>query len=180
MKKHFFKWMICAIALLTAASITACGNSGKQNSTPAGSAESQMAETAVDEELAKLIDNAGTVGEGTAGSSLKKAKIAHDLAELAAEKGYTEKDIDKLKSTFEASLDSMNEDAKSSVHSVFTNGVFPMLDKAITDGSFGDYKGLLEDAGVDGDLDTVLKTPGLEDSYNSIKSAYLALETSQN
>ena len=54
------------------------------------------------------------------------------------------------------------------------------LDKVINEGNLDEYKGLLEDAGVGGDMDTILKTPGLADSYNSIKSAYLALEDSGN
>ncbi len=181
MKKLLFRLTACAIALLAAAAITACGDSNRKNDKPTESAtESQMSDAAVDEDLANVIEHAGTVGEGTAGSSLKQAIIAHDLAALAAEKGYTEEDIAKLKSTFEATLESMDENAKSSVHSVFSNGVFPMLDKTIADGNLDEYQGLLEDAGVSGDWDKILQTPGLADSYNSIKSAYLALDDSKN
>ena len=157
-----------------------CGDNDRQNGTQSDSTESQMTDVATDENLANIIRDAGNVGEGTAGSSLRRAKIAHDLAALAAEKGYTEEDIAKLKSTFEATFDAMNEDTKSSARSVFTNSVFPMLDKVINEGNLDEYKGLLEDAGVGGDMDTILKTPGLADSYNSIKSAYLALEDSGN
>lgn len=180
MKKLLFNLTLCALVLLTAAAFTGCSCIGGQNGAPEESVESQMSDAALDEDLANIIKDAGSVGEGTAGSSLKQAIIAHDLAKLAAEKGYTQKDVDALKSTFETTLAAMDDNAKSSVHSVFTNGVFPMLDKAVTDGSCGDYAGLLEDAGVGGDMDSILKTPGLADSYNSIKSAYQALENSKN
>ncbi len=172
--------MVCVLALITAAAFTGCGDSDSQKSTPAGSAESRMSDAATDEELANIIKDASTVGEGTAGSSLKRARIARDVAALAAQKGYTQEDIARLKSTFETTLGTMDDDAKSSVRSVFTGSVFPMLDKAITQGIYDDDKGLLDDAGIGSDMEAILKTPGLADSYNSIKSAYLALENTEN
>lgn len=163
--------MILAAALVLCA-MTACGDSHRQTGSQPESAVSQTSEAAIDEDLALIIDDAGTIGEGTAGSSLKRAKLAHDLAALAAEKGYTEEDIETLRSTFETTVNTMEEDAKSSVESAFENSVFPMLDSMINDGETAFYKGLLEDAGVGGDMDSILNTPGFAESYNSIKSAY--------
>ncbi|MBQ4396194.1 MAG: hypothetical protein II828_01585 [Clostridia bacterium] len=169
MKRLFF---IMMAAVMVLSSMASCGGGDKSDKTPLESAETQAEDVVMDEELAEIIDEAGTIGEGTAGSSLKKAKIAHDLAALAAEKGYTEEDIETLKSTFAATMNAMDEDADSSVKSAFENSVFPMLDSMINEGESDMYKGLLEDAGVGGDMDSILNTPGLAESYNSIKSAY--------
>ena len=162
--------MIAAAVVI--GSTAGCGDGNKPNNTTEQSISSQMTDAETDEDLAKLITEAGTVGEGTAGSSLKKAKIARDLAALAAEKGYTEEDIDTLRSTFATTMNAMDEDVKSSVRSIFESNVFPMLDSMVNEGESDFYKGLLEDAGVGGDMDSILNTPGFTESYNSIKSAY--------
>ena len=60
MKKLLFRLTACAIALLAAAAITACGDSNRKNDKPTESAtESQMSDAAVDEDLANVIEHAG-------------------------------------------------------------------------------------------------------------------------
>ena len=174
------KMMVMMIAAALVIFLTAgCGSSKAENDTASDAAASQAADISseetpleVDEELANVINEAGDIGEGTAGSSLKKAKLVHDLAALAAEKGYTEKDVDRLRATFENAIDNMDDERKESVKSIFENSVFPMLDSLIDEGGNDMIRGLLNDAGVESDLDAILETPGLKESYQNIKSAY--------
>ena len=163
---------------LVIASVVSCKAEDKQDIDDGG--DTSVVEVAVDEDLANIIKDASQIGEGTAGSSLKRAIVAHDVAVLAANRGYAAGSVEELKKTFEATVDAMDEDAKASVDATFMDGVIPLLDKAIDEGDYDSVKGLFEDAGVADDMDTILKAPGLKESYGAIKAAYLTMGNSED
>lgn len=167
--------LMLAMALLIA-SVVSCKAEDKQVTDDGG--DTSVVEVAVDEDLANIIKDASQIGEGTAGLSLKRAIVAHDVAVLAANRGYQDGSVEELKKTFEATVDAMDEDHQSNVDATFMNGVIPLLDKAIDDGDYDSVKGQFEDAGVADDMDTILKAPGLQVSYGQIKAAYLTMGNS--
>ena len=166
-------------AALVIASIAGCTAADKQ---PSGQddGDTSVAQVAVDEDLANIIKDASEIGEGTAGVSLKRAKVAHDVAVLAANRGYANGSVEELKQTFEATVEAMDEDHQTNVDATFMNGVIPLLDKAIDEGDYDSVKGQFEDADVTDDMDTILQAPGLKESYDSIKSAYLTMGNSED
>ncbi|MBQ5545842.1 MAG: hypothetical protein IIU00_09180 [Clostridia bacterium] len=166
-------------AALVIASIVGCTAADRQPSGQDGG-DTSVAQVAVDEDLANIIKDASEIGECTAGVSLKRAKVAHDVAVLAANRGYTDGSVEELKQTFEATVGAMDEDHQTSVDATFMNGVIPLLDKVIDEGDYDSVKGLFEDAGVADDMDTILKAPGLQESYDQIKSAYLTMGNSED
>lgn len=161
--------LVCAVSLMAA--VTAGCGEQKASLPDVGAA---AAEVAVDGELAKLITDASQIGEGTAGHSLKIAGLAYDVAALAAERNYGEDSAAAIQKTFEETTASLDDLARYSVETSFTDGVFPLLDSVILDGSYDSFKGQFEDAGAE-DMEALLQTPGLADSYNALKSAYLAM-----
>ena len=112
--------------------------------------------------------------------SLKRTKIAHDIAVLAANRGYTDEAIGSLKDDFYAMVEPMDEEHQASFHAAFMEGVIALLDKAIDEGDYDSVKGQFEDAGVADDMDTILRAPGLKESYGAIKSAYLTMGNSED
>ena len=176
MKKRIALMLAAALVI---ASITGCTAADKQPSAQ-DSGDTSVAQMAVDEDLANIIKDASEIGEGTAGVSLKRAKVAHDIAVLAANRGYVSDSVEELKKTFEATVEALDEDHQGNVDATFMNGVIPLLDKAIDEGDYDSVKGQFEDAGVADDMDTILRAPGLKESYDSIKSAYLTMGNSED
>lgn len=170
--------MMVAMALVIA-SMVGCGAADQQTSSQ-DAVDSAVTQVSVDEDLANIITEASQIGEGTAGVSLKQTKIAHDVAVLAANRGYGDGSVEDLKKAFEVTVTAMDEDARASFDATFMNGVIPLLDKAIDEGDYDSVKGQFEDAGVADDMDTILKAPGLKESYDNIKSAYLTFGNSED
>lgn len=97
--------MLAAALVIT--SIAGCTAADKQSSSQDGG-DTSVAQVAVDEDLANIITEASEIGEGTAGVSLKRTKIAHDIAVLAANRGYTDEAIGSLKDDFYAMVEPMD------------------------------------------------------------------------
>lgn len=169
--------MMLAMALVIA-SVVSCKAEDNQVIDDGG--DTSVVEVAVDEDLANIIKEASEIGEGTAGVSLKRTKIAHDIAVLAANRGYTDEAIGSLKDDFYAMVEPMDEEHQASFHAAFMEGVIALLDKAIDEGDYDSVKGQFEDAGVADDMDTILRAPGLKESYGAIKSAYLTMGNSED
>ncbi|MBQ1397280.1 MAG: hypothetical protein IIY93_12210 [Clostridia bacterium] len=169
--------MMLAMALVIA-SVVSCKAADNQVIDDGG--DTSVVEVAVDEDLANIIKEASEIGEGTAGVSLKRTKIAHDIAVLAANRGYTDEAIGSLKDDFYAMVEPMDEEHQASFHAAFMEGVIALLDKAIDEGDYDSVKGQFEDAGVADDMDTILRAPGLKESYGAIKSAYLTMGNSED
>ena len=85
-----------------------------------------------------------------------------------------------LKDDFYAMVEPMDEEHQASFHAAFMEGVIALLDKAIDEGDYDSVKGQFEDAGVADDMDTILRAPGLKESYGAIKSAYLTMGNSED
>jgi hypothetical protein len=169
--------MLAAALVIT--SIAGCTAADKQSSSQDGG-DTSVAQVAVDEDLANIITEASEIGEGTAGVSLKRTKIAHDIAVLAANRGYADGSVQELKKTFEAVVEPMDEEHHANLDATFMDGVIALLDKAIDADDYDSVKGQFEDAGVADDMDTILKAPGLKESYGQIRAAYLTMGNSED
>ena len=78
-----------------------------------------------------------------------------------------------------AKYEKLDDQAKANMNSSFMDS-FDLLDKAIDEGDYDSVKGQFEDAGVAEGLDVVLKAPGLKESYDTFKSAYLTMGNSDD
>lgn len=170
--------MLIAAAMVLSLAVS-CGDSEKKTD-ETGENVSSVQEVAVDEDLAAIIKNASQIGEGTAGQSLKYAELAHEVASFAANRGYADGAVEEIKVTFEKTCEELDETGMESFNAAFMNGIIPLLDKAIEEGKYDEIKAQFEDAGVGEDMDTILKTPGLDVSYRAIKSAYLTMGNSED
>ena len=169
--------MLTAMALVVAMT-AGCGSDKKQDkaqdvSEPASSQE------LTEDTLGQIVTEAAEIPEGTAGSSLKVAALSAKIASFLAASGYNEKDTETLKEELLEKYNALDDDAKANLDHSFTDA-FELLDKAIIDGDFDSIKGQFEDAGVADGLDTVMKVPGLAESYNAFKSAYLSIGNSND
>ena len=167
------KLLAILIAMTMAAAIMTGCNEEKTPDGNDGTGSQAVSEAAVDEDLAAIIKNAAQVGEGTAGQSLKYAELAHEVASFAANRGYADGAVEEIKVTFEKTCEELDETGIESFNAAFMNGIIPLLDKAIEEGKYDEIKAQFEDAGVGEDMDTILKTPGLDVSYRAIKSALI-------
>ena len=170
--KKMNKILAMMIALGMAVSLMAsCGEDNKQTSGQEG------ADTSATEQLTE--NDASEIGEGTAGSSLKKAALAARIASYAAAIGFTDDQVEDLKSEMQAKFDAFDKEKQANIDNAFMEA-FGLLDKAIVDGDYDSVKGQFEDAGAAEGLDVVLKAPGLKESYNVFKSAYLTMGNSDD
>ena len=93
--------------------------------------------------------------------------------------GYGDDAVESLKAEMLTKYEALDEEKQKNVDDTFMDA-FSLLDKAIVDGDYDSVKGLFEDAGAAEGLDTVLKAPGLKESYNVFKSAYLTMGNSED
>ena len=175
MKKIVVMMIATALVLSLMAS---CGDDNKQTSGQEGT-NSSATEQLTDDTLGEIFNDASEIGEGTAGSSLKKAELAARIASYAAVIGFTDDQVEELKSEMQAKYDTFDEEKQANIDNAFVEA-FQLLDKAIVDGDYDSVKGQFEDAGAAEGLDVVLKTPGLKESYNVFKSAYLTMGNSDD
>ena len=172
--KKMNKILAMMIALGMAVSLMAsCGEDNKQTSVQEG-ADTSATEQLTEDTLGEILNDASEIGEGTAGSSLKKAALAARIASYAAAIGFTDDQVEDLKSEMQAKFDAFDKEKQANIDNAFMEA-FGLLDKAIVDGDYDSVKGQFEDAGAAEGLDVVLKAPGLKESYNVFKSAYLTM-----
>ena len=174
MKKILVMMIAAAMVISLMAS---CGDDNQASGQE--SADSSVTEQLTDDTLGDIFNEASEIGEGTAGVSLKRAKIAARIASYAAAIGFSDDAVESLKAEMLIKYDALDEQEKKNVDDTFMDS-FSLLDKAIVDGDYDSVKGQFEDAGAAEGLDTVLKAPGLKESYNVFKSAYLTMGNSED
>ena len=175
MKKLLVMMIAAAMVISLMAS---CGNENKQSSGQE-SADSSVTEQLTHDTLGDIFNEASEIGEGTAGVSLKRAQIAAKIASYAAVMGYGDDAVESLKAEMLTKYEALDEEKQKNVDDTFMDAI-QLLDKAIDDGDYDSVKGLFEDAGAAEGLDTVLKAPGLKESYDTFKSAYLTMGNSED
>ena len=167
------------LALLIASALVvtlmaSCNCDGNQTSSeePANSTA-----TLTEDALGDIINEAAELGDGSAGISLKRTELAGKIASYAAMMGFREDSVESLKKDLEEKINALEDEKKANVNASFMDS-FEILDKAIDKGDFDSVKDQFEDAGVADEIETVLKAPGLRDSYDAFKSAYLTMGNS--
>ena len=168
--KKILAIMIAMTLMMTI--MAACGDD-KQTSSQEG-IESAVTDTLTDDTLGEIFQEASEIGSGTAGVSLKRARIAAKIASYAAVIGYNEEAVDSLKKEMSARYDALDDQGKENLDDTFEFAI-GLLDKVIVEGDYESVKGLFEDSGSSEDLDAVLKAPGLKQSYEAFKSAYQSI-----
>ena len=175
MKKIIVMMIAAAMVLSLMAS---CGDDNKQTSVQEGDGSS-VTEQLTDDTLGDIFKEASEIGEGTAGSSLKEAGLAARIASYAAAIGFTDDQVEELKTEMLSKYEAFDEEKQANIDKAFMDA-FSLLDKAIVDGDYDSVKGQFEDAGAAEEFDTVLKAPGLKESYNVFRSAYLTMGNSED
>ncbi len=169
------------LALLIASALVvtlmaSCNCDGNQTSSEEP-ANSSATATLTEDALGDIINEAAELGDGSAGISLKRTELAGKIASYAAMMGFREDSVESLKKDLEEKINALEDEKKANVNASFMDS-FEILDKAIDKGDFDSVKDQFEDAGVADEIETVLKAPGLRDSYDAFKSAYLTMGNS--
>ena len=169
------------LALLIASALVvtlmaSCNCDGNQTSSEEP-ANSSATATLTEDALGDIINEAAELGDGSAGISLKRTELAGKIASYAAMMGFREDSVESLKKDLEEKINALEDEKKANVNASFMDS-FEILDKAIDKGDFDSVKDQFEDAGVADEIETVLKAPGLRDSYYAFKSAYLTMGNS--
>ena len=108
--KKMNKILAMMIALGMAVSLMAsCGEDNKQTSGQEG-ADTSATEQLTEDTLGEILNDASEIGEGTAGSSLKKAALAARIASYAAAIGFTDDQVEDLKSEMQAKFDAFDKE----------------------------------------------------------------------
>lgn len=163
---------------LVIALMASCGSDDKQTSSQEPD-ESSVTEQLTDDTLGDIFKEASEIGDGTAGVSLKRTQIAAKIASYAAVIGFTNDSVESLKEEMLAKYNALDDQGKENLDNAFMDAI-QLLDKAIDDGDYDSVKGQFEDAGAAEGFDTVLKAPGLKESYDTFKSAYLTMGNSED
>jgi len=166
--------MLIAAAMVVSL-MASCGDDKQQ--TAGQDTEVSSATELTDNTLGQIIADAAEIGDGTAGVSLKRTEIAARIISYAAKMGFSADDTEKLKEEFLTKIDALDEDKKTNVNNTFMDA-FEILDKAVVDGDYDSVKGQFEDAGVSEGIDIILNAPGLRESYDTFRSAYLTMGNS--
>lgn len=122
--------------------------------------------------LDKIFENCSMIGEGVAGTSLKRTKQAYIVAKYAAKNKFTETSLPKLKAAFKERYEKLDSDGKESFDGAFDGEIIYLLDEAIVNGNFESVKGQFDDVGAAEKMEKILERPGLKTSWNVIKEAY--------
>lgn len=166
--------LLIAMALVTAL-LAGCGDDHQTSSQENGDTSTTQGLT--DEALGNIFKEASEIGDATAGVSLKRANLAAKIASYAAVMNYTTEAEKSLREEMKSKYNALDDQGKENLDISF-EAAFNMLDTAIIDGDYDSVKGLFEDAGSAENIQTILKTPGLRDSYSTFKSAYLSMGNS--
>ncbi len=170
------KLLALLIAMALAATMMAgCGSDDQQTS----SQDNSETEKLVDDTLGEIFQEASEIGQGTAGVSLKEAQLAARIASYAAVIGYTAEATQELKEEMLDKYAALDEQGQQNVDSSF-QAAFGLLDQAIVEGDYDSIKGQFEDAGAADGFDILLKAPGLRESYDTFKSAYMSMGTTDD
>ena len=138
-------------------------------------ATSEAIETMEDERLSEILREAADLPQGVSGVTLKQAQIAGEIAEVAAERAYTEEAVAALRKIFRKEYEALDAESRENLDRNVTEGILPYLDSAIANDRYEEVKGIFEDAGAAEQLESARKAPGIAESYDAIKTAYLTM-----
>ena len=108
---------------------------------------------------------------GSAGAAMKAAKVIVQVVKFAGDAGLWNVDGEALQQAVSEAWDSLSEDEQVRFDAAFVDGVSDPADAAFED--YDEVKGVFRDAGVDGDMAALLKSPQVKLSWDMLSSAAL-------
>ena len=150
MKKLSKIIIICLSAFL----LTACGASNSSTKTPAEPEKEYADPVGPDVMKDKYVDAVLRMEPGSAGSSLKEAKVACEVLQFAADHNFVNMDRDQTAADLQSALDGLGEEDRKTF-AENEKRVNEVILQSTSAEDFGEFKGVYEDAGVYDDMVTV-------------------------